>query len=84
MELILDDGKTVVCPECYAHLHVDKPVVEGQELLYGMITSTAPMRQEGQELLCHQCRLVIVIETVDGKLTPVARKDEQAEEDKTW
>ena len=66
MELILDGGRTVVCPECYAHLHVDEPVVEGQELL------------------CHQCRLIIVIEAVDGKLTPVARKDEQAEEDKTW
>lgn len=66
MDLILDDGKTVVCPECFARLHVAEPVVEGQELL------------------CHQCRLVVVIEKVDGALTPVARKDPKAEEDKTW
>jgi hypothetical protein len=66
MEMIRDGGKTVVCPECYAHLHVDQPVVDGQEIL------------------CHQCRVLVVITTVDGKLVPVARKDEKAEEDTTW
>jgi len=66
MEMILDGGKTVVCPECFANLHVPEPV------------------QEGQELACHQCRLIIVIKKVRGKLVPVARKDPQASEDKTW
>jgi len=66
MEMILDGGRTVVCPECFARLHVGEPVVEGQELL------------------CHQCRVVVVIEKVDGALRPVARPDGQAEEDKTW
>jgi len=66
MEMIRDGGKTVVCPECYAHLHVPEPVTEGQELQ------------------CHQCRLLIVIEKADGKLVPVARKDPQASEDTTW
>ena len=66
MEMIRDGGKTVVCPECYAHLLVDEPVVDGQEIL------------------CHQCRVVVVITTVDGELVPVARKDEKAEEDATW
>ena len=66
MEMIRDGGRTVVCPECYAHLHVPDPVAEGQEIL------------------CHQCRVIVVIEMVDGQLTPVARKDEQAEEDTTW
>jgi transcription initiation factor TFIIIB Brf1 subunit/transcription initiation factor TFIIB len=66
MEMIRDGGKTVVCPECYAHLHVPEPVTEGQEIL------------------CHQCRVVVVIKMVEGQLTPVARKDEQADEDTTW
>jgi transcription initiation factor TFIIIB Brf1 subunit/transcription initiation factor TFIIB len=66
MEMIRDEGRTVVCPECYAHLHVPEPV------------------KEGQEIACHQCRVIVVIKAVDGKLTPVARKDEQAEEDTTW
>lgn len=66
MEMIRDGGRTVVCPECYAHLRVDEPVAEGQELL------------------CHQCRVIVVIAVVDGKLTPTVRKDDQAEEDTTW
>ena len=66
MEMIRDGGKTVVCPECYAHLHLDAPVVEGQEIL------------------CHQCRVAIVIQRIDSHLTPVARKDPEAEEDTTW
>ena len=32
MELIIDDGKTVICPECYAYLRFDEPVVEGQRI----------------------------------------------------
>ncbi len=66
MEMIRDGGKTVVCPECYAHLHVPEPV------------------KEGQELQCHQCRVIVVIKLVNGKLTPVARQPKDATEDKTW
>ncbi len=66
MDMILDGGKTIVCPECFANLHVPEPV------------------KEGQELECHQCRLLIVIKKVKGKLTPVARKPKDATEDKTW
>jgi uncharacterized protein YbaR (Trm112 family) len=66
MDLIRDGGRTVVCPECYAQLHLDEPAVEGQEIL------------------CHQCRVVVVIQKVDGKLVPVARPDAEAEEDTTW
>ena len=66
MEMIRDEGRTVVCPECFAHLRLSEPV------------------REGQEILCHQCRVIVVIQKVDGKLTPVARKDEEAEEDTTW
>lgn len=66
MEMILDGGKTVICPECFAHLHLDEPVVEGQEIQ------------------CQQCRMIVVIELVDGKLTPTVRADEAAEEDTTW
>lgn len=66
MEMIRDGGKTVVCPECYAHLHLDEPVVEGQEIL------------------CHQCRVIVVIQKIDGQLVPTARKDAEAEEDATW
>lgn len=66
MEMIRDGGKTVVCPECYAHLHLPEPV------------------KEGQEIECQQCRVVVVITKVNGKLTPVARKPKDATEDKTW
>jgi uncharacterized protein YbaR (Trm112 family) len=66
MEMILDGGRTVVCPECFAHLHVDEPVTEGQELT------------------CHQCRLVVVIERQGEALVPVARPADDAEEDRTW
>lgn len=66
MEMIRDGGKTVVCPECYAHLHLPEPV------------------KEGQEIQCHQCRVIVVIRMVNGKLAPVARKPADAEEDKTW
>jgi hypothetical protein len=66
MEMIRDEGRTVVCPECYAHLHLPEPV------------------KEGQEIPCHQCRVLVVIQRIDGKLTPTVRKDEQAEEDTTW
>ncbi|HPD14752.1 MAG TPA: hypothetical protein PLE19_07375 [Planctomycetota bacterium] len=66
MEMIRDGGKTVVCPECYAHLHLPEPV------------------KEGQEIECHQCRVLVVIQRVNGKLTPVARKPKDADEDKTW
>ena len=40
--------------------------------------------KEGQEIECQQCRVMVVIKKVDGKLTPVARKPKDAEEDKTW
>jgi len=66
MEMIRDGGKTVVCPECFAHLHLPEPV------------------KEGQEIECKQCRLIVVIKKINGKLTPIARKDDQAEEDRTW
>jgi uncharacterized paraquat-inducible protein A len=66
MEMILDGGKTVICPECFARLHLPEPV------------------KEGQEIQCYQCRLIVVIQKVNGELTPVARKDTEAEEDKTW
>ena len=66
MEMIRDGGKTVVCPECFAHLHLDEPVVEGQEIQ------------------CHQCRMIVVIANVDGVLTPTVRKDDEADEDRTW
>ena len=66
MEMILDGGRTVVCPECFAHLHLDAPVAEGQEIQ------------------CQQCRMIVVIERIDGKLTPTIRPDEAAEEDTTW
>jgi len=66
VDMIRDGGRTVVCPECYAHLHVPEPVTEGQELE------------------CHQCRVIVVIKVMDGKLTPVARKPKDATEDKTW
>jgi len=33
MEMIQDDGRTVVCPECYAYNRLEKPVVEGQIIL---------------------------------------------------
>jgi len=66
MEMIRDEGRTVVCPECFAHLHLPEPVADGQEIL------------------CHQCRVLVVITTVDGKLTPTVRKDPEAEEDTTW
>lgn len=64
--MILDGGLTVVCPECYAHLHVKEPV------------------KEGQEIPCHQCRVIVVIRMIEGKLAPVARKPDDATEDKTW
>jgi len=66
MEMILDDGRTVICPECFAHLHLDEPVTEGQEMQ------------------CQQCRLMIAIVKVDGKLVPTARQADDAEEDTTW
>lgn len=66
MEMIRDSGRTVVCPECYAHLHLDEPVVEGQEIL------------------CHQCRVIVVVQKRNGALVPVARPDAEAEEDTTW
>jgi len=66
MEMIRDGGCTVICPECFAQLHLDRPAVEGQEIL------------------CHQCRMLVVIQMVGGKLTPVVRRPADAEEDKTW
>ena len=66
MEMILDGGKTVVCPECFAHLHLDEPAVAGQEIQ------------------CHQCRVIVVIAEVSGKLVPEVKADEAAEEDTTW
>lgn len=66
MEMILDGGKTVVCPECFAHLHLKEPV------------------KEGQEIECQQCRVIVLIQKIEGKLTPVARKPKDAVEDKTW
>jgi len=66
MEMIRDDGRTVVCPECYAHLHLPEPV------------------KEGQEIQCDQCRVIIVIKMVEGKLAPVVRRDEEGQEDTTW
>lgn len=30
MEFIINDGKTVICPECYAHIHMPEPVRPGQ------------------------------------------------------
>ena len=66
MEMILDDGKTVVCPECFAHLHLDEPVVEGQEIE------------------CHQCRIIVAIVRDGEGLVPVARQPDDAEEDTTW
>ena len=35
-------------------------------------------------LTAGQCRLIVVIKMVEGKLTPVARKAKDAEEDTTW
>lgn len=66
MEMVRDGGRTVVCPECYAHLHLPEPVTEGEEVQ------------------CDQCRVILVMRVVDGKLTPVVRKDDAAEEDVTW
>lgn len=66
MDMIRDGGTTVICPECFAQLHVGEPVVEGQEIL------------------CHQCRMVVVIQRVDGQLVPTVRKAPEAEEDTTW
>jgi len=66
MEMILDGGRTVVCPECFAHLHAEEPV------------------KEGQELTCHQCRLVVVIVRQGEALVPAIRPDEDGEEDLTW
>jgi len=66
VEMIRDGGKTVVCPECFAHLHLPEPV------------------KEGQEIQCHQCRVIVVIKKVKGRLTPVARKPDEADEDTTW
>jgi len=66
MEMIRDDGRTVVCPECYAHLHLPEPV------------------KEGQEIQCDQCRVIIVIKMLEGKLAPVVRRDEGSQEDTTW
>jgi len=66
MDMILDDGRTVVCPECFAHLHVEEPV------------------QEGQEIFCQQCRLIVVIERQGETLVPTVRQPDDAEEDKTW
>jgi uncharacterized paraquat-inducible protein A len=33
MEYIIDDGKTVICPECYAYLRLPEPVKENQTVL---------------------------------------------------
>ena len=66
MEMIRDEGKTVVCPECFAHLHLPEPVAEGEEIL------------------CHQCRVPVAITRVGGKVSPTVRKDPQAEEDASW
>lgn len=66
MEMIRDGGKTVICPECFAHLHLDEPVVEGQEIQ------------------CHQCRMLVVIVRQGDHLVPIVRKDDEAEEDTTW
>ena len=33
MEMIQDDGRTVVCPECYAYNRLEAPVAEGQVIL---------------------------------------------------
>ena len=33
MEMIQDDGRTVVCPECYAYNRLEEPVVGGQIVL---------------------------------------------------
>jgi hypothetical protein len=66
MEMIRDGGRTVICPECFAQIRLDQPVVEGQEIL------------------CHQCRVLVVIRKVDGALVPTVRRPADAEEDKTW
>ncbi|MFW6108452.1 MAG: hypothetical protein ACOC8D_01430 [bacterium] len=66
MEMIQNGGRTVICPECFAHLHLDQPVVEGQEIQ------------------CHQCRLIVVIVKEGNALVPTIRQDPQAEQDKTW
>jgi hypothetical protein len=33
MEYVIDDGKTVVCPECFVYNHFDEPVKDGQIVL---------------------------------------------------
>ena len=66
MEMIQDGGKTVVCPECFAHLHLEEPA------------------KEGQEIECQQCRMIVLIQKINGKLTPVVRQPKDAVEDKTW
>ena len=30
MDNIINDGKTVICPECFVHIHLEKPVIVGQ------------------------------------------------------
>jgi hypothetical protein len=33
MELIIEDGKTVICPECYAYIRLAEPVKKNQIVL---------------------------------------------------
>lgn len=33
MDFVIDDGLTVICPECYAYIRLSKPVTAGQVIL---------------------------------------------------
>jgi len=51
MDMILDEGRTVVCPECFARLHVDEPVVEGQELFCQQCRLVVVIERQGDVLV---------------------------------
>jgi len=50
MELIINGGKTVICPECYAHNKLEKPVTAGQIVLCYACRLRLQIRKAGGKL----------------------------------
>ena len=51
MEMIQDDGRTVVCPECYAYNRFEEPVSEGQVILCQACRVCIRIQRRGKELV---------------------------------
>jgi len=51
MEMIQDDGRTVICPECYAYNRLEEPVVEGQVVLCQACRVRIRIERRGDDLV---------------------------------